>query len=249
MKKYIYVITGAVAMLAASCGRTVNPGKTLKTGIDSFSYSLGINVGNYLKQQGLDKIDYSSLIKGIEDKLKKDSGYAVSEADMEKIGRSYVLKEQSKKIKVLQEESKKWMQENATKAGIKPLSTGGQIRVITPGNGAAPQLYDTVEYTMIMKNSAGKELMNSSKMGGPRKHPLKQIGLTQLEEAFQKAGMGAEFEVFLQNDLVPELAQSAQSFSDKYGITILSFKILNVKPGKPEAEKPAGKGDMPPEMK
>ena len=85
MKKYIYIIAGAVALFSASCGRTVNPDKKLKTGLDSFSYSLGINVGNYLKQQGLDKIDYSSLIKGIEDKLKKDSGYAVSEADMQKI--------------------------------------------------------------------------------------------------------------------------------------------------------------------
>ncbi len=245
MKKHISIISAVVILFATSCGRTVNPGKTLKTGMDSFSYTIGLNLGKGMKQQGLEKLDYSSLIKGIEDALKKDSGFAVGTADLERVQRGFIMKEQGKKVKKFQDESKKWMVENSKKAGVSALASGGQFKLIKAGSGASPQAYDTIEYSIVMKNSKGKEMRNSSKMGGNPKHSLKQIGLAPLEEAFQKVAPGAEFEVYLQNDLVPELGGMAESFEDKYGVTLFTFQLIKVIPGKPEATKPAGTPSAP----
>jgi FKBP-type peptidyl-prolyl cis-trans isomerase len=158
---------------------------------------------------------------------------------MERIQRGFMMREQGKKVKKFQEESKKWMEANAKNKGVQPLAAGGQIKIMNPGNGASPQIYDTIEYSMVMKTYKGKELRNSKKMGGSPKHTLKQIGLASLEEAFQKVAAGAQFEVFLQNELTPELGGMAESFEDKYGITIMEFTLEKIIPGKPEAAKPA----------
>lgn len=242
MKKYIYGFMGMAALFAGSCGRTVDPNKKPKSSLDSFSYIVGMNLGRGMKSQGLEKIDYSSLIHGIEEGLKKDSGYAISLADAEKIQRAYIMKEQKKKIEKYQADSKKWMADNAKKGGVTTLSSGAQIRMLTTGNGASPQLYDTIEYSMIVRTGKGKEMMNSTKMGGNQKHVLKQIGIDILEEAFQKATAGSEFEVYIQNDMIPQLSGNADNLEDRFGVSIFTFKLFKVIPGKPE---PAVKKGMP----
>ena len=48
----------AAALLLAACGgKQVNPGKTLKTTADSFSYSIGYQIGKFMKGSGVEKID------------------------------------------------------------------------------------------------------------------------------------------------------------------------------------------------
>lgn len=254
MKKYIYILIGT-ALLAVSCGRTVNPNKAPKTSLDSFSYVIGFNLGNNMKQQGMEKIDYSSFIRGMEEALKKDSGFAIKKEDHSKIAEAFLqkqqqkkLKDDEKKIKGIQAESKKWMDDNAKKGGVTNLDAGGQMRMMVKGNGPSPQIYDTIVYSMVVKNAKGKEMMNSAKMGGDQRHTVKQTGVQVLEEAFQKAAAGAEFEVYIQNDMVPQLSGNAESVEDRFGISIFTFKLIKVIPGKPEPPAKPG-ATMPPGMK
>ncbi|MBL7813239.1 MAG: hypothetical protein JNL57_13540 [Bacteroidetes bacterium] len=241
MNKITTSILGLAVLLAAGCGKTVNVNKAPKSSLDSFSYVVGLNLGKGLKGQGLDKIDYSSLLHGIEDALKKDSGYAIAEKDWEKAQRGYMMREQEKKIKVYQAETKKYMDANAKKAGVSYLPSRGQFRQISAGNGASPGQWDTVECYFKVTNAKGKVVFDGRKNPMPYRGTLSGLALPPLEEAFQKSAAGAKFEVTIANDAYPALSRNAGSFEDMYGISIFDVEFLKVTPGKqppPSKEKP-----------
>jgi FKBP-type peptidyl-prolyl cis-trans isomerase FklB len=235
MKIYQISILAAVVALIASCGgRSINPKKNLKTSMDSFSYIVGNQVGNYLRGQGVEKLDYSSLVKGIEDAMLKDSGFAIKAESMEGIQQAYVMKEQEKKIKVLQEATKKWVAENAKNAGVVALPSKGQFKMVKKGTGPMPGPYDTVEYTMVVKDQKGNLKGDTRSRGVNPKDPVNKLFIAPIQEAFQQAPEGSTFEVYIQNDVYPRLGRQ-ESLEDKFGITILTVELLKVTPGKAPA--------------
>lgn len=235
MKIYQISILALAAALLASCGgRSINPKKNPKTSMDSFSYIVGNQVGSYLKNQGVDKLDYSTLIKGIEDALTKDSGYAIKLEDMERIQQAYVTKAQEAKIKALQEEAKKWVAENAKKPGVTSLPSKGQFKMIKKGNGPMPGQYDTVEYTMVVKDHKGNMKGDTRMQGVNPKSPVSELFVAPIQEAFQQAPEGSSFEVYLQNDVYPRLGRQ-ENIEDRFGITIITVELVKVTPGKAPA--------------
>ena len=42
----------------------------IKTGTDSLSYAIGVNIGGNMKMQGIEKLNYAVMNKGMEDALK-----------------------------------------------------------------------------------------------------------------------------------------------------------------------------------
>lgn len=234
-------IVGLLALLAiASCGgKKVNPGKDLKTASDSFSYTVGYQVGKYMKGSGIDKIDYSSLIKGIEEALNKDSGYAVSEKDLQRVQTAYMTKEREKKSKSLKEAADKWLADNAKKAGVVKLAANGQYKVITAGTGATPGKYDTITCHMIAKTQKGTVLFNTKdRQPEGITSDLTGFAMTPaLMEAFEKSAAGAKFEVYAPMDATSPLSQYVKSFDEMYGIAIFEVEFLSLKAGKQPADK------------
>lgn len=229
----------AIGLLVSCGGKQVNPGKTLKTSSDSFSYTVGYQVGKYMKGSGVDKIDYSSLIKGIEEALKKDSGYAVSEKDLQRVQTAYMTREREKKSKALKEASEKWMAENAKKAGVVKLASNGQYKVIAAGSGASPGKYDTIKCHIMAKTQKGTVLFNTKeRQPDGVTSDLTGFAMTPaLLEAFEKSAAGAKFEVYTAMDASSPLSQSVKSFDEMYGIAIFEVEFLSLKVGK----QPAGK--------
>lgn len=244
MKIYQISILAAAALLASCGGRSINPKKNPKTSMDSFSYIVGNQVGSYLKNQGVDKLDYSTLIKGIEDALTKDSGYAIKVEDMERIQQAYVTKAQEARIKVLQEEAKKWVAENAKNAGVTNLPSKGQFKMIKKGTGAIAGQHDTVEYTMVVKDQKGNLKGDTRMQGMNPRSPVSELFVAPIQEAFQQSPEGSTFEIYLQNDIYPRLGRQ-ESIEDRYGITVITVELVKVTPGKA----PAPGADKAPSMK
>lgn len=231
----------AVWMLASCGGKQVNPGKTLKTSSDSFSYTVGYQVGKYMKGSGVDKIDYSSLMKGIEEALKKDSGYAVAEKDIQRVQTSYMTQEREKKSKALKEAADKWLADNAKKPGVIKLASNGQYKVIVAGKGATPGKYDTITCHIVAKTQKGTLLFNT-KERQPQGVTSDLTGFAMtpaLLEAFEKSAAGAKFEVYTPLDASSPLSQSVKSFDEMYGIAIIEVEFLAVKAGKQPSQGPA----------
>ena len=179
MKKFIFPLAAAALMLA-SCGKNYNPSKKVKTAMDSFSYAAGWQAGIQLKKRGLEEsnIDYSSYIKGMQEALTKDSGFAVKEEAMSAVDYSYTIKVQEKRVKKLQEESKKFLDANAKKAGVSLLPSRSQYKLISAGKGPVPQAWDTIEMHFEIKNLKGATLINSRvKSPEPQIAPLAGLGL------------------------------------------------------------------------
>lgn len=234
MKKINIILFVAVAVLAASCGRRVDTKSAPKSSMDSFSYIVGNQVGNYMKMQGIDKLNYGSLIKGIEDALTKDSGFAIKAEDMERIQSAYVMKEQEKKIKTLQEETKKWMAENAKNKGVTYLPSKGQFKMLKAGSGATPGVYDTIEYSMVVKDAKGKVKGDTRKQGMNPRDVVNKVPIAPIKEAFEKVTEGSTFEVYIQNDVYMRVGQQG-SLEDRYGVTVFTIELLKVIPGKAPA--------------
>lgn len=246
------MMMGAAAALAlAACGgKTVRPDKTLKTGIDSFSYTVGYQVGKYMKGSGIEKMDYSSLIKGIEEALKKDSGYAVSDKDIQRVQSGYMMKIRETKSKELKAESEKWLAENAKKSGISLLASKGQYKQIKAGQGAVPNMWDTVECYITVTTPKGKVLFDARQRSPkPINSVLSDLALTPaLMEAFEKSAAGSQFEVYTAMDANSPLSQFASSFEEMYGIAVIKVDFLSLKAGKKPDSKDAAGMEMPPGM-
>jgi hypothetical protein len=56
MKKYTFLLPLTAVALLGSCGESVDTKADPKTSEDSFSYAVGVSIGNTLKRQGLDNI-------------------------------------------------------------------------------------------------------------------------------------------------------------------------------------------------
>ncbi|MBM3920585.1 MAG: hypothetical protein FJ347_05075 [Sphingomonadales bacterium] len=229
----------AAALLLVACGgKQVNPGKTLKTAADSFSYTIGYQVGKYMKGSGVDKIDYSSLMKGIEEAMKKDSGYSISEKKIQIVQNDYIAMEREKKSKALKEAADKWLADNAKKPGVVKLSSNGQYKVISAGNGATPGKYDTITCHMLAKTQKGTILFNTrERQPQGVKSDLSGFAMTPaLMEAFEKSASGAKFEVYAPMDASSPLSQYVKSFEEMYGISIFEVEFLSLKTGKQPKE-------------
>ena len=224
MNTTIKTLGAITALVLASCGgKQVNPEKKLKTSIDSFSYTVGYQVGKYMKGSGVDKIDYSALIKGIEEALKKDSGFAVSEKNLQQVQTNYMMAE-----------SDKWLADNAKKSGVVALASKGQMKMIKAGTGPAPGKWDTITCHLVVKTSKGR-LMFDTKARNPMgvKSNLQELGLTPaLLEAFEKAAAGSKFEVYAPMDASSPLSQYAKSFEEMYGIAIFEVEFMQLTAGK-----------------
>lgn len=244
MKKISIGLSGLLVIALASCGESFDTKAAPKTSEDSFSYVVGLSVGKSLKKEGLEGLSYGAFIRGVRDAMSKDSGFAISEMQMDAVQRNFVKGVQGKKMKKVQDETKKFMNEKAKEAGVIQLPSKAYYKVIKAGSGAAPQAYDTVEFKWVFKTSKGKVLEDNTKSPKPIRGTVAMMGLAPLEEAFQKTQEGGSCEVTISNELHPALSRSAGTFEDMYGASIFEIQILKVIPGMPP--KPGAAPQMPP---
>lgn len=233
MKKISIGLSGLLIMALASCGESFDTKASPKTSEDSFSYAVGLSVGKSLKKEGLEGLAYGAFIRGVRDAMTKDSGFAISEMQLDQVQRNYVMGVQSKKMKTIQEETKKFMAAKAKEVGVVMLPSKAYYKTKKVGNGAAPQAFDTVEFKWVFKTHKGKVLEDNTKSPKPIRGTVAMMGLAPLEEAFQKTQEGGSFELTISNELHPALAKSAGTFEGMYGASIFEVEIIKVTPGLP----------------
>src|SRR5687767_8281677 len=122
----------------------------LKTTRDQASYALGRNIGDGIKNDGLD-LNTAALIQGlmdslggVESKLTEQQAQAALQAFQRE-----VLAQMQEKARVLGDKNKKEGQEflaaNRKKQGVVELPSGVQYMVLKSGKGPSPQLTDVVK--------------------------------------------------------------------------------------------------------
>jgi FKBP-type peptidyl-prolyl cis-trans isomerase FklB len=176
-------------------------GKPLKSDKDRLSYTLGHQIGQSIKRDGLD-VDPAIMAQAIghvlgdtKPTLTQQEMQAVMTASREK--RMQALKDQAgKNLKAGQE----FLAANKTKKDVVTLPSGLQYKVLKAGQGDKPKATDTVtvHYRGTLIN--GKEFDSSIARGQPATFPVNGV-IKGWQEALPLMSVGSKWQAFIPADL------------------------------------------------
>lgn len=174
-------------------------GAGLKTANDSISYAFGISLGQYMKSQNIDNINYAMLNKAIESSIKGTPTLMDANQANHVMGR---LAESKTKAAAAGEIAKgrAFLEQNKNKPGIIQTASGLQYEIITKGTGEVPKKTDTVIAHYAGSLLSGKEFDNSYKRGEPLTIPVSGV-IPGWTEALQLMPVGSKWKLYIPSSL------------------------------------------------
>lgn len=205
---------------------------TLATDTDKISYSIGVNVGKNIKQEQFE-INYDLFVQGIKDGISNES--ILSDTEIEKIITNFQKaaiekhhEELEKLAKSNLEESKKFLDENKNKTGVKTLPSGLQYQILHTGKGIKPKTEDIVTVNYIGTLINGSEFDNSYHRKTPTTFKLKDV-IRGWQEGLQLVNAGSRIKLFIP----PDLAYGDKAASPLIGpnsLLIFDIELLKIEP-------------------
>lgn len=175
---------------------------TVKTDTQKFSYAIGFQIGQNLKNQDLGELDTKALTQAISDVL-KDQKLKLSMDEMQKAvhaKQQTLMAERQAKGEKAKVAGEKFLAENKKKPGIVTLDSGIQYKVITEGKGKKPTLKDTVVANYRGTLIDGTEFDSSYKRGQPATFPLNGV-IKGWQDVLPLMTEGSKWQVFIPSDL------------------------------------------------
>lgn len=201
--------------------------------MDKLSYSLGLNIGQQLKQMGLkDKLVAADFAASVNDIL-QGNALQVNPAEAQQILNDFFSdlekKQQAEAAqagKAAREEGEKFLKENAKKPGVTVTASGLQYTVLKEGTGKQPKASDTVRchYEGTLIN--GKVFDSSYRRGEPADFGLRQV-ISGWTEGVQFMKEGAKFRFFIPYNLAYG-ERGAGSDIPPYAALIFDVELIKV---------------------
>ncbi len=167
--------------------------------MDSVSYSLGVLIGQNLRQQGVEQVDAAVLAEAIADvmgnkTLKVDAGNA------NRIVQTHMQGQQAKKHEKTIAEGQAFLEANGQRKEVVTLPSGLQYEVLVAGNGAKPSAEDrvTVHYHGTLID--GTVFDSSVDRGQPATFGVTQV-IQGWIEALQLMPEGSKWKLFIPYNL------------------------------------------------
>ena len=213
-----------IALLLISCGAQENEKSisTLSTFKDTTSYALGADLGENLKQQGVE-LDYDKFMAGLTD------GYTTGEIVLDKAVRRDAMRSLQKWVR---DKSQKDAEVNLTLAddflaknktndpSVKETPTGLQYKVIQEGDGESPMADGRVKVHYTGRLMDGTIFDSSIERGEPTEFGLTQV-IKGWTEGLQLMKVGSKFEFFIH----PKLGYGARPKPSIPGNSLLIFEV------------------------
>lgn len=174
----------------------------LDTQKKKFSYTLGYQFGQQMKQDGI-QVDAEAFAAGIDDVL-KGNDLQLSLEQMKaalQAGREALLKEQQEKEQAALAAGKAFREQHAKQQGVVVLPSGLQYRVLKEGKGTPPAATAQVTVNYRGTLTDGTVFDSSYKRGKPTTFSLDKV-IPGFKEAITRMKPGARWEVVMP----PELA-------------------------------------------
>jgi FKBP-type peptidyl-prolyl cis-trans isomerase FklB len=207
--KNLILPVGAIAALI-SCGEQKSGGNaSLNNNIDSVSYAIGLNIGQNLKTNKAGELNYEAVSRGIQDKVSKDSNFAISETEAMTLMQEYFQNRFKVEADANLEKGLQWLENNKTKEGVIALESGSQYRVIREGNGPIPSDTSRVLAHYTGRLVDGKVFDSSVERGQPLEFRLGEM-IPGWKELLTKMPVGSKWELFIP----PQLAYGESGTRD-----------------------------------
>jgi len=191
MKKYLVLIS--VVTLWAGQALAVD----LKTDKQRFSYIVGMQIGQQLKQQNVD-LDDEAFMAAIKD-VASGAKPQLSQEEMQATVKRIQEQQQAEAKKIGEQnlaEGEKFLAANKDRSGVKELPSGLQYKVIKAGTGASPKATDTVEVDYKGTLIDGREFDSSYRRGKPATFPVNGV-IKGWQEALQAMKVGAKWQIYV----------------------------------------------------
>lgn len=175
--------------------KPIVPVAPMKNAADSLSYAFGISLAEYMKSQGISKINFALLNKAIDQTLKGQATYfdpATANTVMSKISEE----KGKKKLAMEKEIGEKFLADNKKKPGVFVTPTGLQYEILKKGDGLKPTIADTVSAHYAGSLIDGKEFDNSYKRGEPLTIPVSGV-IAGWTEALQMMPVGSKWKLYI----------------------------------------------------
>ena len=209
--------------------KTVIAAPLMKTGLDSFSYAVGVNIGTSMKEQGITSLNGSLMQKAIDDVLKSRQ----TALTMDQCNNTLQQKLQEfsqKKSSAQKAKGEAFLAANKTKPGVISLANGLQYEVLKVGetNGIKPTAADTVvvHYTGTLID--GTKFDASVDRGEPATFPVGGVirGWTEILQLMTK---GAKWKVAIPSDLAYGDRGAGGAIAPGAAL-IFEIELLDIKP-------------------
>lgn len=172
---------------------------------EQVSYSLGINLGRNLLQQGA-KLNLEFLVTGLKDGL-SGAEALMSEEDMRVTMRAFqqgLAATQQERLSALgaknKEQGEAFLAANKEREGVVTLPSGLQYEVIDTGSGPSPQAVDQVTVNYRGTLIDGTQFDSSYDRGQPATFPVAGI-ILGWSEALQLMNAGSKWKLYVPPDL------------------------------------------------
>lgn len=229
------ITTAALALgLLAGSASAADTKMTLKDNKDKVSYSIGLNIGKSMKQEGLD-INPDALAAAMKDVF-AGAKPQLTDEEVQAVMQEFQKEMMAKRLKGQQEglaknkaEGEKFLADNKKKEGIKTTASGLQYKVIKDGTGKTPKATDTVSTHYRGTLISGKEFDSSYKRGEPAEFPVNGV-IKGWTEALQLMKEGAKWQLFIPSELAYGERGAGQDIGPNSTL-IFDIELLSVKAG------------------
>jgi FKBP-type peptidyl-prolyl cis-trans isomerase len=208
----------------------------LKNDVDKFSYSIGLGWGTQMRQQSID-VTPDLILRGLNDGIGNKTPLMTTNEiqQIQDSMRKIIMAKREAMVKEMREKNlvaaNKFMEENATKAGVKKTESGLQYKVLKEGTGPKPKATDRVAVHYKGHLVDGTEFDASSRRG-PDPAVL-GVGAGMVKgwtEALTNMAVGSKWEVYMP----PALAYGEMGKSNIQPNSALIFEIELVEIKQPE---------------
>ena len=166
--------------------------------MNKLSYSLGVNIGEGMKQQGFTIEDFQAFTDGLRDVYEKNIKIQLEE--MNQILNDEYVRVQTEVVEAKKAEGDNFLAENAKREEVTITDSGLQYEVIKEGNGEVPTADQTVtvHYHGTLPN--GKVFDSSVDRGQPASFPVTGV-IKGWVEALQLMKTGSKYRLFIPSEL------------------------------------------------
>lgn len=232
----IFIAALFAASTAFSQGNT-----PLKDERDKVSYSIGLDIGNTFKKQGMD-INPEALMSGLKDAT-TGAKPQMTEEEMRNTMTAYSTTMREKQAALAKEagaknaaEGEKFLAENKTKEGVKTTASGLQYKVLKEGTGPTPKESDTVVTHYRGTTIDGTVFDSSYERNEPATFPVTGV-IPGWTEALQLMKVGSKYQLFIPSKLAyGERARSAEIGPNQ--TLLFEIELLDIK-GNEQGASPA----------
>jgi FKBP-type peptidyl-prolyl cis-trans isomerase FklB len=171
----------------------------MKTENDSLSYAMGVSVGQFLKSQGIEKLNYALLNKAIEQAF-QNAPAAMDMNQANAVMKRAAMASGRKAAAGEKEKGRAFLAQNKKKPGITETASGLQYEVLVAGQGPKPTATDTIVVHYSGKLLSGKEFDSSYSRGQPINIPVSGV-IAGWTEAVQLMPTGSKWRLYIPSSL------------------------------------------------